>query len=1324
MAIALQGSPTTAENAGNSVTGLVPGGTAAGEHLLAQVSAEMASAIPTQTGWTRIATSFEGTVSVALFIRQATTSEPASYTFSGLPLGGHSVQIARVSGIDPTNPLDAAGISFVTGGAATTITAPALSTVTASTVILYGLGVQSTGATRTLTPPAGVALVGKDDDATATGRRGFIFATSQPTAGSTPTRTFTCTASLPMAGVAVALRAASDAPTGPAAPTVNAGADTTLVSGETFSRTATENDNGSEITARSWTILSGPIGAGQVIGNSATLSFQVVTTGTYVVRYSATNAVGTSSDDVTATVTATSGGGTALTPSLLHAINGRATPTRFSAAVECGNTTSVRIQAATDTSFTTGLVTGSASSAVVRGGVGWAHPEVSGLAPLTDYFYRLGLADSNGVVTWTGQVGTFSTGSVNSMDHRLVFGSCLNGSSSSATVGMATRGADLAFITGDLYYRDGASQTVESFRGSVRTQVRAADLRNLLRNTPIFGYVPDDHDAHTNDGTYSSTPTGWTNWNAMHREMFATGSLPTGRGCYEAFSWKGVRYILLDTRSFATPGSTVLGATQKAWLYNELDNCPDRAIVIVQGSVWAGGLDAGEDGWLGTPVERNEIASRIKNCGTPAAIIAGDMHALAANDGSTSPGNVPVFQAAPLYNSTSHKGGPYTAGPYPGTGVTAQQYGQLDIAFTDTAVTYNFTGFSAPSTARITESVTFASAAPDPQPEPDPTDPTGADVQNLHLGLAQIVGIYIGSTPVLSVWLGSTQVWGADTSTPTQPTNPTPSPEQLTWAPPSGWETYPTRTVTASTSLTTISGSGDVRIILPSTVAAPITVSGFRNVVIMGGHIKAQPVSQLGGVDQRCIYATNISGILHIEGVLLDGNGRSGVGTEADAITVNGPNTIVQIQNVRAADFRGTQTGNHADIFQTWLGVKELRFDKLTGSSNYQGIKFELTNTFVIDKVTLRRVNLIGNDLTPTDGGGYYFWMEPAELQPIVFDQVWIRPRGTRPFGQSVWPGITNSTNAAVINGSGQATWPTRPQTSGVINNGIPPAGDFVPAGSVGVGYVSPGYVGDPVITEPTTTTTTGGAGGSFSDQMFVTHTDAAGTASTGHVFAAGLDWTRPVGLLVYCDGSGEFGLNNPTSSYLLAGANGLVAVAKKHNLLLVTPMAPGDELPDGGGVGWYMNSNDGTTVAQKIAWSRSIIDRTYELYNIDLTRVVLGGYSSGAQWLTEFFGPAHASQIMDDGVAVAISYGGSPKVTAQHTAAHKAAVPYVWDTGDQDPAWTDQASIYGVKAGYDWYTAAGFTTQLHLVAGEDHYRDGQFGAVMDREITEHVTPA
>lgn len=87
------------------------------------------------------------------------------------------------------------------------------------------------------------------------------------------------------------------------APSVNAGADVAehLVN-TAFTRTAVENDNGSAITSRAWTITAGPTGQGSTIGTSASLNWTPTQVGTYTLQYSATNAGGTSTDTAQVTV--------------------------------------------------------------------------------------------------------------------------------------------------------------------------------------------------------------------------------------------------------------------------------------------------------------------------------------------------------------------------------------------------------------------------------------------------------------------------------------------------------------------------------------------------------------------------------------------------------------------------------------------------------------------------------------------------------------------------------------------------------------------------------------------------------------------------------------------------------------------------------------------------------------------------------------------------------------------------------------------------------------------------------------------------------------
>lgn len=105
------------------------------------------------------------------------------------------------------------------------------------------------------------------------------------------------------------------------APTVNAGADASLLNRTTFTRTATET--GSSITSREWRIVSGPAGVNSVIGTAATLSWTPTVPGTYSLQYSASNITGPGTDLVTVTVNAvvvSAAGRGGITPTLSRTI--------------------------------------------------------------------------------------------------------------------------------------------------------------------------------------------------------------------------------------------------------------------------------------------------------------------------------------------------------------------------------------------------------------------------------------------------------------------------------------------------------------------------------------------------------------------------------------------------------------------------------------------------------------------------------------------------------------------------------------------------------------------------------------------------------------------------------------------------------------------------------------------------------------------------------------------------------------------------------------------------------------------------------------------
>ena len=234
----------------------------------------------------------------------------------------------------------------------------------------------------------------------------------------------------------------------------------------------------------------------------------------------------------------------------------------------------------------------------------------------------------------------------------------------------------------------------------------------------------------------------------------------------------------------------------------------------------------------------------------------------------------------------------------------------------------------------------------------------------------------------------------------------------------------------------------------------------------------------------------------------------------------------------------------------------------------------------------------------------------------------------------------------------------------------------------------------------------------------------AAGFTSSYHLYASGLTWTRPVGLLIYTDGSAEYGLHNPTDTYLMAGGNGMIATAKRHNMVLLTPFAPNKNCADGDGSCWYQGNPPGM-----VRWLEALVRQIQTQYRIDKRRVAFGGYSSGAQLATEYWIPSGAAQrTMTDGVIVAISFGGSPKMAETlYSPAFKTNVHINWNVGDKDDSYliNDETEGplqgYNAKAGYDHYTRLGFQTSLTLLPGVDHDRDGEFGGIMSAMISRYV---
>lgn len=661
MAVSVAGTPTVGENgSGLSVSCAVPTGTANGDVLVAFVAHSVASAVPdyTSTGWTTaLKITGSSAVSEAAFYRVATSSEPASYTFDGLN-GGTAARAAavifRLAGVDTTTPLDAAATGAQNVISSTgSVSTPSITTVTNGALVLYGATRANAAAGPTIDGPVQVT---KQVETTGTGRRLVTFSEARPTAGATGTRAFTPTdaSTLTTIVIALALRA------GPISGTGDAQSLTLTIGSGTGSGTPT-----------------GPAlsGAGSALSLPLTLG---------------------------------AGTGTGLLPTLYHRLVGVPTGTTASVGVRVGNTSSVRLKVGTDPAVSTGVIFG---PPVTPDASGNALPTVSGLTPGTRYYYRVAMTSGSETLDTAATVGTFRTAPSGPTNFAFCFSSCTNATDSAAMAAIAARGDDLFLHLGDLYYADGSGNSTANILAKQLSRIEAPNHQAVLATTAT-GYTPSDHDGMNNGSTAGSDPTVWTNLNSVYRTLWPTPTAPgnSGTGLYYTFTWGRVRFVVWDTRSFATNATTAdsssktrLGTTQKAWVKATIDAATEPMIVMVNSDPWIGPYVAGEDKWYGYDVERQELAAYFAGTGKKIVMLGGDMHALGADDGTNAPGGITVFQASPLGNNASVKGGPYSAGTYPtsSTGAFVQQYGRVVVNDNGSQVTLAFTGYSSDNTARI-----------------------------------------------------------------------------------------------------------------------------------------------------------------------------------------------------------------------------------------------------------------------------------------------------------------------------------------------------------------------------------------------------------------------------------------------------------------------------------------------------------------------------------------------------------------------------------------------------------------------------------------------
>ncbi|MFN2467484.1 MAG: Ig-like domain-containing protein [Gaiellaceae bacterium] len=198
-----------ASSAGNAATSSLtldrPAGMLSGDLLLAAVAVRGSPAITAPAGWTLVRSDQSGyTIKQSLYVKVASGSEPAAYTWTFASAQGAAGGILAYGGVDAANPVDAHGGRA--NAASTQISAPSITTTSANARLV---GVFGTSAQAAASPPAGMSER-YDRSSTAGSYRASVEAADQSlgAAGSTGTRTAVSALTAVNIGQLVALRPA------------------------------------------------------------------------------------------------------------------------------------------------------------------------------------------------------------------------------------------------------------------------------------------------------------------------------------------------------------------------------------------------------------------------------------------------------------------------------------------------------------------------------------------------------------------------------------------------------------------------------------------------------------------------------------------------------------------------------------------------------------------------------------------------------------------------------------------------------------------------------------------------------------------------------------------------------------------------------------------------------------------------------------------------------------------------------------------------------------------------------------------------------------
>jgi alkaline phosphatase D len=375
--------------------------------------------------------------------------------------------------------------------------------------------------------------------------------------------------------------------------------------------------------------------------------------------------------------------------------------------------TSARLLVSTNSDLSAPTWFGPKTAVVDRGNMGEFRAD--NLQPDTQYFYALEVTNSLQLAN-RGAFKTFPPRD-RPASFNFAFASCAHTGSESPVFDTIRQLHPLFYMNvGDLHYLNITSNALVKFRMGYDQVLISQRQSQLYRSTPLV-YIWDDHDFAGNNSDRGAPAHFAARY--VYEEYVPHYEMAAGEGAvpiYQTFTVGRVKFILTDARSERDrvknpdgPGKSMLGRAQRTWFQNELLAAKGKNPLIfwVSSVPWIGqagvnyypirsgatgfihhtnswqfkrdpataeddrNVKNDDDFWGAFAFERTEIANFIRNNQIHGlAILHGDAHMLAADDGSHSDyasgggAKIPVMGAAPLDQSPSIKGGPYSQGVY------------------------------------------------------------------------------------------------------------------------------------------------------------------------------------------------------------------------------------------------------------------------------------------------------------------------------------------------------------------------------------------------------------------------------------------------------------------------------------------------------------------------------------------------------------------------------------------------------------------------------------------------------------------------------------